>query len=182
MFRDRFPFVLAMVLLTCSCAVPERREAVAATTLGRTTASEEGGPERPLMRFPDIHGETIVFVYGEDIWSVSAAGGIATRLTIHDGAERYPRFSPDGSLIAFTGRYDGNADVYVMGGHGGNIRRVTYHPGFDEVIGWHSTKNKVLFRSTRNSIGRFNRACNWMKTLERSLPRNPKSRRKRVRK
>ena len=157
MFRDRFPFVLGIVLLTCSCVLPERREATAATTLRRTTASEASGPERPLMRFPDIHGETIVFVYGEDIWSVPSAGGVATRLTIHDGAERFPRFSPDGSLIAFTGRYDGNADVYVMNAHGGNIRRVTYHPGFDEVIGWHPVKNKILFRSTRNSIGRYNR-------------------------
>ena len=46
----------------------------------------------PLMRFPDIHGNTVVFVHGEDIWKASADGGIATRLTIHDGAERFPKF------------------------------------------------------------------------------------------
>ena len=46
-------------------------------------------------------------------------GGAATRLTIHDGEERYPKVSPDGKLIAFTGEYDGNADVYVMSAHGG---------------------------------------------------------------
>ncbi len=111
----------------------------------------------PLMRFPDIHGNLIVFVHGEDIWKVRAEGGIAERLTIHDGAERYPKFSPDGSLIAFTGEYDGNADVYVMDVYGGNIKRVTYHPGADEVIGWHPVKNKIMFRSSRSSFSRFDR-------------------------
>src|SRR5512139_1483329 len=62
--------------------------------------------ERPLMRFPDVSEDTIVFVYGEDIWSVPTAGGVATRLTIHDGEERFPKFSADGEWIAFTGEYD----------------------------------------------------------------------------
>ncbi len=114
------------------------------------------GP-RPLMRFPDIDKDLIVFVYGEDIWSVPAKGGIASRLTIHDGAERFPKISPDGSLIAFTGEYDGNADVYVMDVYGGNITRVTYHPGYDEVVGWHSVSNKILFRSSRHSYSRLDR-------------------------
>ena len=116
-----------------------------------------GSVDRPIMRFPDIHGDMIAFVYGEDIWTVPAAGGIAQRLTIHDGTERFPKFSPDGSLIAFTGNYDGNLDVYVMNTHGGDITRVTYHPAYDEVVGWHPLKNKIIFRSARNSFSRFNR-------------------------
>lgn len=121
--------------------------------IGSSKASEQ----RPLMRFPDIHEKTIVFVYGEDIWSVPAEGGVAARLTIHDGEEVFPKFSPDGSMIAFTGEYDGNADVYVMNKHGGEITRVTFHPGYDEVVGWHPLKNKILFRSSRNSFNRFDR-------------------------
>jgi len=111
--------------------------------------------KRPLMRFPDVHKDTVVFIYGEDIWKVSTEGGLAARLTIHDGQERFPKFSPDGNLIAFTGEYDGNADVYVMSTHGGNITRVTFHPGYDEVVGWHPLKNKILFRSDRHSFSRF---------------------------
>lgn len=107
----------------------------------------------PLMRFPDIHGDTVVFVSGEDIWSVDAAGGIARRLTIHDGEERYPRFSPDGQWIAFTGEYDGNSDVYVMNRHGGHITRVTYHPASDQVVGWHPVNGKILFSSYRTGFG-----------------------------
>ncbi len=113
--------------------------------------------KRPLMRFPDVHGDTAVFVYGEDIWSVPARGGVATRLTIHDGQERFPKFSPDGTMIAFTGEYDGNADVYVMNAYGGKITRVTYHPGNDEVVGWHPLKNKIIFRSLRKSFNYFTR-------------------------
>ena len=110
---------------------------------------------RPLMRFPDVYENTIVFTYGEDIWSVSADGGIASRLTIHDGEERFPKFSPDGNLIAFTGEYDGNSDVYVMNVNGGNIKRLTFHPDFDEVVGWHPLKNKIIFRSHRQSFSDF---------------------------
>ena len=117
-------------------------------------AAEE---KRPLMRFPDIHDDKIVFVYGEDIWTVPAQGGVATRLTIHDGQERFPKFSPDGTMIAFTGEYDGNTDVYVMNLFGGEIERVTYHPGVDEVAGWHPLKNKIIFRSSRKSFSYFTR-------------------------
>ncbi len=117
----------------------------------------QAADKRPLMRFPDVQGETIVFVHSEDIWSVPVTGGVATRLTIHDGEERFPRFSPGGEWIAFTGEYDGNADVFVMSVHGGDITRVTFSPSYDEVVGWHPTKNKILFASTRNSFNRFRR-------------------------
>jgi tricorn protease len=121
------------------------------------TSATAAAEQRPLMRFPDIHGSTVVFCYGEDIWTAPASGGVATRLTLHDGEESFPKFSPDGSLIAFTGEYDGNADVYVMNVYGGDITRVTYHPGYDQVVGWHPTKNKIIFNSGRNSFNRFSR-------------------------
>ena len=108
-----------------------------------------------LMRFPDIYKDKVVFVSGEDIWIASIDGGNAKRLTINDGSERFPKFSPDGKLIAFSGQYDGNIDVYVMDTEGGNIQRLTYHPGGDQVVGWHPTKNKIIFESARNSFSRY---------------------------
>jgi tricorn protease len=108
-----------------------------------------------IMRFPDISENSVVFTSGEDIWTAPLEGGDAMRLTIHDGHERYPKFSPDGSLIAFTGDYDGNTDVYVMNSKGGNITRVTFHPGVDEVVGWHPVKNKIIFNSGMNSTTRY---------------------------
>lgn len=113
------------------------------------------GAQDPFMQYPDIQGNTIVFTSGGDLWKVSAEGGTATRLTFSDGRETYPEISPDGKLVAFTGEYDGNADVYVMNINGGDITRLTFHPGMDEVIGWNSTKNKIMFTSGRHSPSRY---------------------------
>ncbi len=138
----------AAVLLTAAIAWPAAGAAAVPLT---------GSPGEALLRFPDIHDNTIVFVSGEDIWTAPASGGAATRLTIHDREERYPKFSPDGSMIAFTGDYDGNADVYVMNAHGGGITRVTWHPGYDQVVGWHPAKDKIIFSSARRAFNRFSR-------------------------
>ncbi len=116
-----------------------------------------GAKTNPLMRFPDIHQDTIVFGSGNDLWKVSAKGGDAIRLTIHDGSEESPYFSPDGKTIAFSAEYDGNQDVYVMTSDGGSITRLTFHPSRDKVVGWHPVKNKILFSSARDSYSRFTR-------------------------
>ncbi len=111
----------------------------------------------PLLRFPDISEAEVVFVAGGDIWKAPLKGGEAFRLTMHDGDEIMPKFSPDGQWIAFTGEYDGNPDVYVMDASGGRIKRLTFHPGYDLVVGWNSQKNKIIFRSGRDSYSRFTR-------------------------
>jgi tricorn protease len=114
--------------------------------------------QNPMMQYPDIYENTIVFVSGGDIWKVPVEGGTATRLTFNDGRENYPKFSPDGKLIAFTGEYDGNSDAYVMNINGGDITRLTFHPATDEVIGWNQTKNKIMFISNRKSTStRYNK-------------------------
>jgi len=112
---------------------------------------------RPLLRFPDIHGDTVVFVYSEDVWAAEITGCAARRLTDHEGEDRHPKISADGALIAFTSQIGGNPDVWVMRIDGSNLRRVTWHPGADEVVGWHPTTNKVMFRSNRVSFSRFDR-------------------------
>jgi tricorn protease len=108
-------------------------------------------PETKLMRFPDVAKEQVVFVYAGDLWTVGRDGGTARRLTAHPGDELYPKFSPDGKWIAFTGEYDGNPDVFVIPSEGGEPRRLTYHPGNDQVLGWTPDGKRVLFRSNRYS-------------------------------
>jgi tricorn protease len=70
--------------------------------------------EARLLRFPDIHGDQVAFVHGGDIYTVSAEGGVARRLTSHEGQELYPKFSPDGRWIAFSAEYSGTRQVWVM--------------------------------------------------------------------
>src|SRR5688572_27884217 len=60
-----------------------------------------------LLRAPDIRGDTMVFSYAGDLWvSKVASRAPARRLTLHAGQELWPRISPDGRWIAFTGSYD----------------------------------------------------------------------------
>ena len=104
-----------------------------------------------LLREPTLSRTSIVFSYAGDLWSVPREGGEARRLTAGPGIERLPRFSPDGSQIAFTGEYDGNLDVFVMPAEGGLPRRLTWHPEADEEAGWTPDGKKVLFVSHRAS-------------------------------
>src|SRR5260370_40656088 len=67
-----------------------------------------------LLRFPDVHGDKVVFTYAGDLWLASTSGGLATRLTAHPGIEVFAKFSPDGKWIAFTGQYAGDEQVYVI--------------------------------------------------------------------
>ena len=116
-----------------------------------------------LLRFPDLHGDTVAFTYGGDLWTAPAKGGTATRLTAHPGLELFPRFSPDGKWIAFTGQYDGDEQVYVMPAGGGVPRQLTFYPargplparwGYDnQVYDWTPDGTAVLFRSLRDGTG-----------------------------
>ncbi len=108
-----------------------------------------------LLRKPALSRTQIAFTYAGDLWVVNRDGGDAHRLTTGVGIETDPMFSPDGSLIAFTGEYDGNRDVYVVAADGGVPRRLTYHPGADEVLGWTPDGKSVLFHSPRNSFISF---------------------------
>lgn len=113
------------------------------------TAVAGPAPAQTLYQQPTVNRTHIVFGYADDLWSVSRAGGVASRLTSGPGLETGPFFSPDGKSIAFTADYEGNLDVYVMPAEGGVPRRLTYHPGVDRVVGWSPDGKHVLFNSTR---------------------------------
>lgn len=104
-----------------------------------------------LFRQPTMNKTDIVFSYAGDLWKVSRNGGAAERLTSGIGGEVNPYFSPDGNWIAFTGEYDGNADVFVIPATGGEPKRITYHPGNDIAIGWTPDGKSILFMSSRGS-------------------------------
>jgi tricorn protease len=103
-----------------------------------------------LLRTPSLSGTDVVFAYAGSLWVASREGGDARRLTT-GGHERNPAFSPDGALVAFTGEYDGNPDVYVVPSAGGTPQRLTYHPGDDVVVGWTPDGKSVVFRSSRDA-------------------------------
>jgi tricorn protease len=119
-------------------------------------------PEGRLLRFPDVHGDKVVFSYGGDLWLVSTAGGVADRITTSPGNEIFPKFSPDGKWIAFTGQYDGNFNVYVMPATGGEPRQLTFLQDAEpmpermgpnnEVITWTPDSQNIVFLSRANTF------------------------------
>src|SRR5438067_2059273 len=100
-----------------------------------------------LFRRPAISKTQVVFTFAGDLWIAPRDGGDARRLTSGQGTESGAYFSPDGSMIAFTGEYDGNVDAFVMPAAGGVPKRLTYHPGPDVVCGWTPDGKSIVFRS-----------------------------------
>lgn len=121
-----------------------------------------------LLQKPTLSRTSIVFSFAGDLWIVGRDGGEARRLTSGPGIETNPYFSPDGSMVAFTGEYDGNLDVYVVSASGGVPRRLTWHPDGDFAGGWSPDGKSVLFRSARNSHQFYSRV--FTIALEGGLP------------
>lgn len=100
-------------------------------------------------RHPTIAGDRVVFVSEDDLWTVDVGGGEARRLTANPGAQTTPRFSPDGTLVAFVSRDEGRPDVWVMPADGGEARRLTYFGANAMVVGWSRSGSEVLVATDR---------------------------------
>jgi tricorn protease len=112
-----------------------------------------------LMQMPAVSKDRIAFVFAGDIWLAPKEGGQAMRLSSPRGSEQFPRFSPDGTRIAFSGNYEGNTDIYVMPVTGGEPLRVTYHGSPDRLLGWWPDGKSLLVQSEREAftgrVGQF---------------------------
>jgi len=119
--------------------------------------------EARLMRFPTLQGDRIAFVYGGDIWTCGSHGGEARRVTSFDeGLEIFPRISPNGEWIAFSGEYSGTRQVYVVPYGGGVPRQLTFYPdvghmpprgGHDNLVLDWTNDGRILIRSNRTPYG-----------------------------
>jgi tricorn protease len=98
-------------------------------------------------RYPTIHQKNIAFVCEDDLWLVPTKGGVARRLTSNLGTTSHPAFSPDGQWLAFIGREEGEAEVYVMPASGGPATRLTYLGSFTTVLGWTPDSKKIIISS-----------------------------------
>ncbi|MEE4316097.1 MAG: PDZ domain-containing protein [Erythrobacter sp.] len=105
--------------------------------------------ETKLLRDPALSDTALAFVYAGDIWIAAPDGSNPVRLTSHPADERDPVFSPDGTKIAYTANYDGNADVFVIDVTGGEPQRLTWHPGDDAAVDWTPGGEAVAIVSAR---------------------------------
>lgn len=104
-----------------------------------------------LLSQPAISPNHIAFIYAEDLWIADKDGTNPRRLTIDEGIESSPVFSPDGSMIAFSAQYDGNTDVFVVPSAGGVPKRLTWHPSWDYVRDFTPDGKSILFNSQRSN-------------------------------
>jgi tricorn protease len=123
--------------------------------------------EARLLRFPAIHDGQVVFTYAGDLYTVASSGGMARKLTNHEGFEMFARFSPDGKQLSFTAQYDGNTEVYVMPAEGGVPVRLTYTAtlGRDDisdrmgpnniVMTWSPDGKNIIYRSRKQTFNDF---------------------------
>src|SRR6185295_14651984 len=127
------------------------RNLIALIALLAAAAPASAQVDARMFRQPAVSADKIAFVYAGDIWLVAKAGGTAIRLSSPPGEETFPRFSPDGRMLAYSADYDGSTDVYVVPVAGGEPVRLTHHPMADRVVGWHPDGKRVLFASARES-------------------------------
>ncbi|NML23214.1 protease [Pseudoflavitalea sp. G-6-1-2] len=132
-----------------------------------TISAAVGAQEARLLRFPAVSGNTVVFSYAGDLYTVARSGGVARKLTNHPGYEMFPKFSHDGKTIAFTGQYDGNTEVFTIPASGGVPKRITYSATLTRddvsdrmgpnnvVLGWSPDDKQVVFRNRGNSANPF---------------------------
>jgi len=119
--------------------------------------------ETLMLRQPHVHGDQVVFVYGGDLYTAHITGGTAKQLTAFDGFEVFPKFSPDGKWIAFSGEYSGTRQIHVIPSKGGTPRQLTFYPdvgvmpprgGWDNLpYDWTADSKHILVRSNRTPYG-----------------------------
>lgn len=101
-----------------------------------------------LLRFPAVSKKYIAFVYADNIWIAPKQGGTAWQLTTESrGEEFFPKFSPNGKFLVFTGNYNGADNLYTIPIKGGIPKQITHDPFMDRVITWYPNGKEILFAS-----------------------------------
>jgi tricorn protease len=104
-----------------------------------------------FARHPHVAHGKLAFSYHGDIWVADQDGSNPVRLTAHVARDTFPRFSPDGTLIAFTSNRMGNDDVFVVSVTGGEPRQLTFNTTNDTVLYWTPDGRRIVFATSRGS-------------------------------
>ncbi len=103
-------------------------------------------PTRPEM----------VFVSGGDIWIAPSKGGEAHLLVSHPAEESRPLYSPDGSRLAFVSTRTGAGDIYLLTLASGELKRLTFDDGLEQLDGWSRDGKWIYFSSGSKDVNRKN--------------------------
>ncbi|MEP7273915.1 MAG: peptidase S41, partial [Acidobacteriota bacterium] len=98
----------------------------------------------------------IAFVSGGDIWTVPAAGGEARLLVAHVANDTRPVYAPDGKRLAFISNRTGGGDIYILAFDTGELQRLTFDDGPEQLDGWSRDGRWIYYSSTRGDIAGMN--------------------------
>ncbi|GHH47378.1 S41 family peptidase [Streptomyces candidus] len=122
--------------------VPMNDDAEPTATGTAATATSASPAGSGYLRFPHLHGDTLAFVAEDDVWvapltPAGQAPGRAWRLTVDRTRVGHPRFSPDGTHLAYTSWRTLDPEVHLVPVDGGPSRRLSYWGSTDaRVCGW----------------------------------------------
>ncbi len=99
------------------------------------------------LRYPSVSpdGNTVVFSYKGNLYTVSSDGGEAKQLTAHQAYDYAPIWSPDGKTIAFASDRFGNFDIYTVSAKGGVPSRITTNSAKETPWTFTPDGTKILF-------------------------------------
>ena len=120
-------------------------------------------PKNPALS-PD--GKLLAFDWNGDIWVASSGGGEARQLTTHPGKDSQPKFSPDGTEIAFISDREGSTQVFTVPVQGGSPRQVTYHTA-GHALQEYTADGNLLVKATRDHFWRHGERLFTISTKER---------------
>lgn len=149
--RRRAPWLAAALGLTLAAGAddlplkPER--SIAFETDAVTWLSLDVSPD----------GATLLIEAVGDLYTLPATGGAATRITEGMAFDSQPRYSPDGTRIAFVSDRDGGEDVWIAAADGSDARNLTRAGSLVEFASpaWAPDGTHIVVSRTRWGLGTF---------------------------
>ena len=130
--------------------------AAATMAIAQSALAQEPG-EKPVLSEPSLSadGQLVAFVSGGDIWEAPASGGVAHLVVTGPATEGRPLYSPDGGKLAFTSTRGGSANIYVLDLPSGELTRLTYGEGGEELDGWSADGRWIYFAAGDTDVGKL---------------------------
>ena len=112
------------------------------------------------LRYPHVHGHLLAFAAEDDIYLAPVTGGRAWRLSDDGAPASYPRFSRDGSRIAWTSRRDGAPEVYTASiePDGQPARRTYWGDSHTRTTGWTAADEVLVVTAAGQHAQKYPRA------------------------